>query len=86
MSDSDKEPCGCQCTEVQGEMSELFDAALSPQECEALRQKIASCPECFSRLEREEAIRALMRSCCGADHAPVMLRQKITAQIRIVRG
>ncbi|MDK8450805.1 anti-sigma factor [Corynebacterium mastitidis] len=82
---SEKEPCGCQRDDVQEALRGLFDAPRSAQECEELRRKIERCPECFSRLEREEAIRALMRGCCGAAPAPVTLRQRISAQIRIVR-
>lgn len=82
---SEKEPCGCRRDDIQEALLELLDAARSAQECEELRRRIERCPECFSRLEREEAIRALMRGCCGADPAPVTLRRRISAQIRIVR-
>lgn len=82
---SEKEPCGCQRESIEQALAALFDTPRTSQECEALREQIARCPECFSRLEREEAMRALMRGCCGSAPAPMVLRSRITAQIRIVR-
>ncbi|MBC3185887.1 zf-HC2 domain-containing protein [Corynebacterium sp. zg-331] len=83
---SEKEPCGCQRESVEEALAALFDAPPTPQECERLREQLSRCPECFSRLEREEAMRALMRGCCGSAPAPMVLRSRISAQIRIVRG
>ncbi|WPF66654.1 MULTISPECIES: anti-sigma factor [unclassified Corynebacterium] len=82
---SEKEPCGCQRDTIEQALATLFDNPRTAEECAALREQIARCPECFSRLEREEAMRALMRGCCGTDSAPMVLRSRISAQLRIIR-
>lgn len=84
--DFDQEPCGCNCDYIQAEIVRLLDEGLDPQACRAIRAEIACCPHCAARLAREEEIRALVRRCCLAhEPAPVTLRTRITAQIRIVR-
>ncbi|MCZ9309217.1 mycothiol system anti-sigma-R factor [Corynebacterium uberis] len=80
----DKEPCGCNCQDAEQALFELLDAHLTHRECEQLRAHIQACPECYSRLQLEEAVRALLSRCCAPPPAPVQLRTRITAQIRII--
>ena len=43
---------------------------------------IATCPECTECVGSEEALRRLLRRCCRQE-APVELRRRISARIRV---
>lgn len=63
----------------------LRAAQMAEDECAALRQAIEYCPECFERIEREKAVRDLVKQCCGQDTAPATLRTRIVAQLKVSR-
>lgn len=70
---------------VERRLIALLDEGLSDAECASLRAEIAMCPECLARLEREEALRSLLRSCCQNVRAPEGLRERVTYQLRVTR-
>ena len=72
------------CTEVHALLCELFDPSTSPERVEAIRVQVQDCPHCFGRLESDEAVRNMVRSCCGQAHAPEPLRERIIASIASV--
>ncbi|GAB3941858.1 anti-sigma factor [Corynebacterium tapiri] len=82
----DTDPCQCSPAEVQQLLCELLDPGVSAQRAEAIRKRLAQCPECVERFTTERQLRTLMQRCCSAQAtAPVYLRERITTQIRIVR-
>lgn len=78
------DPCSCGCDEKYQSLFALLDDELSPGECDALREHIKECPECYSRLTAEQKVRALVRKCCQ-DEAPPTLVERISLSIRIER-
>ena len=62
-------------------LCELFQPDTPPERVAAIRQELASCPDCLRQLESEEAIRGLVRDCCGQAHAPRVLRERIISSI-----
>ncbi|AIG63793.1 hypothetical protein CATYP_02825 [Corynebacterium atypicum] len=76
---------GCNCAELESRLVQLLDAGLPAGECARLRAEILSCPACAARLEREEALRALLRSCCHATRAPQSLKARVSYQLRVTR-
>ncbi len=84
---TDTGPCECghgANQSVHQLLCELFDAQISPARAAAIRDAVAQCPECFSRLESEQAVRGLVRKCCETEHAPEPLRQRIITSITSV--
>ncbi|APT88426.1 hypothetical protein CFRA_03070 [Corynebacterium frankenforstense DSM 45800] len=77
------EGCTCDCDSVERKLAALLDDELTAAECAQLRAEITACPECAAGLELEEALRKLLRTCCGADHAPSRLRERVTYQLRV---
>ena len=96
--DGHGEGCTCDCDSVERKLAALLDDELTAAECAQLRAlgggqlvvecaqlraEITACPECAAGLELEEALRTLLRTCCGADHAPSRLRERVTYQLRV---
>ncbi|QPK79701.1 mycothiol system anti-sigma-R factor [Corynebacterium lizhenjunii] len=74
--------CGaCTSPEVQALFCELLDQRTSYARALEIREHIAQCDECQRRLESEEVVRAMVRTCCGKSQAPQELRQRISVQI-----
>lgn len=75
--------CGaCSSTEVQNLFCELLDDSTTYARALAIREHIAQCDFCQQRLEREELVRSLVRSCCaGQAKAPQSLRRRISIEI-----
>ncbi|QYH20139.1 mycothiol system anti-sigma-R factor [Corynebacterium aquatimens] len=69
---------------TQDLLCELFDPETSAERATEVRSTLAGCPHCVSRLESEQAVRHLVRDCCGNAHAPEPLRQRIIASITSV--
>lgn len=76
--------CQCGCEDVYDSLFELLDGDCSHQRRAELRQKIESCPGCFSQLGIEEEVRALVRRCC-CEAAPPTLRERVSIQIQTMR-
>ncbi len=73
--------CG-HCDEVRRRLWSLLDGECDVEEARALRMHIATCPECTECVGSEEALRRLLRRCCRQE-APVELRRRISARIRV---
>lgn len=77
--------CNCSSQEIEALLCQLLDESLSPQQRAAVQARIAECNVCMERLETEQIVRRLVRTCDKATHAPETLRQRITVQIRSIR-
>lgn len=74
--------CGaCTSAEVQALFCELINPETTAARASAIRAHLAECDECTDRLQREEVMRELLRTCCGKTKAPQELRQRISIQI-----
>ena len=83
MSNAEDHECtGCNAQEVEALMCELLDTRQSAERQREIRARLAECSQCLGRLHVEEVVRALMRDCRHAEHAPERLRENITIQIR----
>lgn len=76
--------CSGDCSDVHPLLCELFDPDTPPARVLEIREQIAACPHCFGRLESEQAVRDLVRDCCGEARAPEPLRERIIASITSV--
>lgn len=82
MSNATGNNCGaCNSPEVQALFCELLDERTSYARALEIREHIARCDECQSRLESEEVVRALVWKCCSGTKAPQSLRRRITVEI-----
>lgn len=79
--------CKCQAggsRDPQELLCELFDAETTPARAAAIRRELATCPECQRRFESEQAVRVLVRDCCGRAQAPQPLRERIVTSLTSV--
>ncbi len=72
------------CREATSLLCELLDGDTSPERAADIRARLAACPECFSHLQSELAVRGLVRECCGEVQAPEPLRERIITSITTV--
>ncbi|WP_291314646.1 mycothiol system anti-sigma-R factor [Corynebacterium sp. UBA2622] len=72
------------CREATTLLCELLDGDTTPERAAEIRERLAACPECFSHLQSELAVRGLVRDCCGKVHAPEPLRERIITSITTV--
>jgi len=81
---SENANCGCGCGGAEALLHELFDPETTAQRAREIRAEIARCPECFTQLESEQAVRGIVRDCCGKAKAPEPLRERIITSITTV--
>ena len=52
---------------------------------DAIREHLAACEPCLDRFDVEQAVKAVVRRCCGGEHAPERLRTRIVTQLTVIR-
>ena len=65
-------------------MCEMFDPGTTAQRREEIRAAVSGCPECAAHVRSEQAVRELVRDCCGQARAPEPLRDRIIASITTI--
>lgn len=73
------EPRANDCGEVLAHLYAFHDHELSAEEADQIREHLMACEPCLDRFQVEDAMRTLIRKCCGHARAPESLRVKLTA-------
>lgn len=63
----------------------LDNEALDDENRAKIRVHLDECAPCLREFGIEQEVRALVARCCGAEHAPGELRQKVLVRIQQVR-
>ena len=66
-------------------MYEFLDNEIDTANGDAIRQHLAECEPCLDRFDVEQAVKAVVRRCCGGEHAPEHLRTRIVTQLTVIR-
>ena len=73
------------CEQVLERMYEFLDHELDTATGDAIRHHLAACEPCMDRFDVEQAVRTLLKRCCGGEVAPTHLRSRIVTQLTVIR-
>ncbi len=69
------------CAHALNRVYQFHDRELTEEEAAEIRNHLLACEPCLDEYDVEQAMRVLIRRCCGAETAPDGLRMKIRATI-----
>ncbi len=79
------EPHETPCSEVLDAVYLYLDGEQDAPSREKVRQHLDECAPCLRQFGLEQAVKALVARCCGADPVPGDLRDRVLGRIRQVR-
>ena len=79
------DPHGTPCSEVLDAVYLYLDGEQDAEHREVVRMHLDECAPCLRQYGLEQAVKALVARCCGGDHAPVDLRERVLVRIQQVR-
>lgn len=80
------EPHETDCSEVLDRLYEYLDRELPERDSDKFREHFHECAPCLEKYGLEQAVKKLVRRCCGHDHAPGELRAKVMDRIELIRA
>ena len=69
------------CGEILNEVYLFLDLECSDDRRSAIREHLDNCTHCLSEYGIEQEVKALVARCCGADRAPMELRDRLRQKI-----
>ncbi len=83
-ADADQ-PTNAECAHVLERVYEFLDHELDDATGDEIRAHLTECEPCLDRFDVEQAVKALVKRCCGNDKAPAHLRVSIMTTIQVTR-
>ncbi|MFG3050534.1 mycothiol system anti-sigma-R factor [Kitasatospora sp. NPDC048239] len=80
------DPHDTECGEVLDHLYEFLDNEMAEGDYDKLRVHFEECSPCLEKYGLEQAIKALIKRCCGCDDTPADLRGKVLARIDSIRA
>jgi mycothiol system anti-sigma-R factor len=77
------DPHETDCAEVLAEVWQFLDRECDPQRRALLAQHLDECGPCLAQYGLDEAVKRLLASKCGGEHAPRELKERLRRQIRV---
>jgi len=74
------------CLEVLQDVYLYLDGELAAESHAVIKQHLDDCSPCLRKYGLEQDVKALVARCCGNDHAPDTLREKVLARLRAARA
>jgi anti-sigma factor (TIGR02949 family) len=74
------------CSEVLDHLYEYLDNEMSDAACAKFRQHFDECHPCLEKYGLEQAVKKLVKRCCGQDDVPVDLRAKVLDRLELIRA
>jgi mycothiol system anti-sigma-R factor len=78
------EPHETDCAEVLAEVFLYLDGEMPSDQRETIRQHLDECAPCLRKYGIEQEVKALVARCCGNEHAPARLRERVLLRLREV--
>jgi len=75
-----------QCEHVLARVYEFLDHEVDTATGDEIRAHLTDCEPCLDRYDVEQAVKSLVKRCCGNDKAPAHLRVSIMTKIQVTRG
>ncbi|WNI17917.1 mycothiol system anti-sigma-R factor [Actinacidiphila sp. ITFR-21] len=74
------------CSEVLGHLYEYLDDEMSAESCAKFQEHFEECQACLEKYGLEQAVKKLVKRCCGSDDVPRDLRSKVMMRIELIRA
>jgi anti-sigma factor (TIGR02949 family) len=74
------------CSEVLDHLYEYLDNEMSHDACAKFKQHFDECHPCLEKYGLEQAVKKLVKRCCGHDDVPVDLRAKVLGRLDLIRA
>lgn len=74
------------CSEVLGHLYEYLDREMSEEERRKFEEHFGECNPCLEKYGLEQAVKKLVKRCCGHDDVPGDLRSKVLSRIQGIRA
>lgn len=84
MSSSD--PNETNCSEALDHLYEYLDQEMPDGDREKLAEHFDECSPCLEKYGLEQAVKKLVKRCCGQDDVPTDLRSKVMDRIDLIRA
>ncbi|MEE1938853.1 mycothiol system anti-sigma-R factor [Streptomyces sp. TRM 70361] len=79
------EPHETDCAEVLEHLYEYLDREMPDGDRVKFAEHFDECAPCLEKYGLEEAVKKLVRRCCGHDDVPTDLRSKVMGRIELIR-
>ncbi len=80
------EPHEKDCSEVLDHLYEYLDREMPAGECAEFQVHLDECSPCLEKYGLEQAVKKLVKRCCGHDDVPTDLRSKVMGRIDLIRA
>lgn len=80
------EPHETDCSEVLDHLYEYLDQEMPSGESVKFREHFDECSPCLEKYGLEQAVKKLVKRCCGHDDVPSDLRSKVMGRIELIRS
>ncbi|MFJ4769112.1 mycothiol system anti-sigma-R factor [Streptomyces uncialis] len=80
------EPHETDCTEVLDHLYEYLDREMPEGDCTKFETHFEECSPCLEKYGLEQAVKKLVKRCCGHDDVPTDLRAKVMGRIDLIRS
>ncbi|SDU90142.1 mycothiol system anti-sigma-R factor [Microlunatus sagamiharensis] len=78
-------PTAAECDHVLARVHEFLDHEVDTATGDEIRAHLTECEPCLDRFDVEQAVKSLVKRCCGGDKAPDRLRVSIMSSITVTR-
>ncbi|MEO3768521.1 mycothiol system anti-sigma-R factor [Streptomyces sp. B8F3] len=80
------EPHETDCSEVLDHLYEYLDKEMPEGDCAKFQVHFDECSPCLEKYGLEQAVKKLVKRCCGQDDVPADLRAKVMGRIDTIRS
>lgn len=78
------EPHETDCSEVLDHLYEFLDSEMPDVDRAKFKQHFTECSPCLEKYGLEEAVKKLVKRCCGRDDVPTDLRAKVLGRLDLI--
>ncbi|HLW60411.1 MAG TPA: mycothiol system anti-sigma-R factor [bacterium] len=71
------------CEEALEKLWQYLDRELDGESSSELQRHLEECRHCFSKVEFEQRLRAIVRRSCSGEQAPAELRERLSRLLRL---
>ncbi|GAA5042743.1 mycothiol system anti-sigma-R factor [Streptomyces similanensis] len=80
------EPHETDCGEVLDHLYEFLDSEMPEVDRTKFEHHFEECSPCLEKYGLEQAVKKLVKRCCGHDDVPADLRAKVMGRIQLIRS
>ncbi|MGP3951973.1 mycothiol system anti-sigma-R factor [Streptomyces sp. 7N604] len=80
------DPHETDCSEVLDHLYEFLDREMPAGEADKFKEHFDECSPCLEKYGLEQAVKKLVKRCCGHDDVPTDLRSKVMGRIELIRS